>query len=1115
MTLYLFLIASLVIHISLQYILIPRLEAKEKVGPKKLKHSVTLAVLRYLSTTALLVSATYILIVVLVFVLSLTRPVTSAEFGAAITNLQWFQSKYKIFRDFWTLWLFLMLLLAWLAYRRVKTEGSKDSEKARGEHRAVAEEPAPSLPPNEEMEDLMRKISECAQKAKRLEQSWVRSDQELAIRQGELHAEIEKLRIEFRNADLRRRTSFVPPVEEAKEAESNSQLPRFFASKGFLRTLEGTSRSLGYVGTVLLVLSVIGVNVPVLDRALANRVLHLNELQVELNRNEAQRSFAKVMAEERDNGGQQITQEDSRVIEEVAHLFEQFFTSSNDLQKEKDDDNNHVPFLTRSGSVRDHIVMEFRAKPPGPFNPTDDGPRVGPKGPNDKGPNGPKPSGPSGPGNDTGGGEPPRGSGGDPGRDLGEKPTGPSSPKDGTNADLRSRLARDDAPQSKLGEQFAHALKRGVAGRPSLLEKLRVKFRAYKASFREPAEPLDIGKFAFGEAVGSAVDNSWQAPNEVAGQLKKVGQTAFKDMAKRLFEQAAHGGNITFEGSVGRMYQIRVSKFFTDIAGESDLGDALKHVRDGLPNEPVLTNEEIKALRVVVRELPRKEQLFTELVDSYQKKPPALAYNEAELAENEKAAQELRKTRGAGAQDLSSEELKLVDSYEDHYPGRLGSEADTPKGRLLAANGKVRNYFDSEKLLTQSRDFSSLKQSVDVGGILMGRSPETTSNAGDFRDVRWTTNGESMMIFVRRADGLEVSAGPFASSLVHQALAYVADNRKVVVTIISGGEGRRRVMLHPALVDTPLGQDIIEFDKLVFRFVNRCDRTRNQSDKLISAQLLLYELALNLRKLALLKQWQSEGRLTSAGLKDLSAYAAWEGRVFRNQKIYEAVRPALAESEGLEQPEKSILARGKAFFDPALVKDVRTCAYHSNNDFSSFHQCLSSVLSLSSEPTSEEKVKLWWQPSPTLAWRSIAEELPYQADANLSFLTRVDSADPVEALWPFQFRYEIAFPVNALYGSPPANSDAYRTPWEFTGLRDLIAKKVHGGIQSNAELPSLYQRVRDFTLLQRLFRTSLEGGLGERFPIEKLVILTRVTAGNLGPGKTSRWDPQPPPQPCD
>ena len=1099
MTLFLFLLAAILVYVSLQYVLIPRLDPKGATEPKTIKGSALLAVSKYLSTTAFLAAVTYLLFLILMCVLSLTSPVSSNELGAAVAKLQWFESKFKIFREFWVVWLFLMLLLAYIAYRRDK--------KAVAAQKKMPEPELPYLPPNEEMEEISRKIAECEQRARRLEQSWVRTDAELRTRQNELEREREKLQVELREADIRRRVPLPSP-----EQESSLNVRRFFASKGFFKTLQASTRSLGYIGTVLLALCVIGVNSPVIDGQLENRVLHLDELQVELTKDEAEKSFTRVMSEVKtDPAAQPLSPEDEQVIRETARLFEVFFTSSENLQTDKDDDKKHIAFVTRSQVVRDQIVSEFRRTPPdvaSPFNP-------GPPNPGSQPPNkggggggsgpkrgGPNPDRPSAPG-DNGGSS--RGGGGSPNTSGPDKPLEPKPAAPATDEPLytlRERITRQDGgPQSALGESVADSLRKGVAGRPGLLAKLKAKLAEFKASFKEPLVPLDLGKFAVGEAIGVAVDNSWQPPNELAGQVRKVGRAAFKDVATQIFARAQRSGGTTFEKSMKRMYETFICRFFSDVAGPDSLGDALAHVRDGVPQKPVMTQQETAALREVARELRGEETLFTELVESYKLNPAAMAYNETELLENRKEAEQLRKTVLNHRGKLTAEDITKVDSYEDQFPGRSGT--DTPKSRLLAENGGSEPFsYDSTKLLAQSRDFSSLQQSPKLGGILMGRSPESAT--GDFRDLRWTMNDQSITLYLRRADGSELAAGPFEKSLIPQSLAYVADDRKVVVTIVTAGKDWRKVLLHPAFVDTRLGLDIIEFDKLVFRFVTSCDPNVKRWNKLIYGQVALYDIALTLRQVSVLQRLESMGRLRDKELAELNALAGAVDAAFSNAKTQDYLRAAIQDPEGLRVPERSVIAWGKAYFDPTLVDSLTTCASGADGDLDAFRACLSSRFLESTYLASGETMQEWFNPPPHLSPRSIAEELSYRSDNDLSFLKHEGNGSAAENLWPFQFRYEFAFPAKAPDGSEPDSGS--RKPWEFVQLRDLVANKVSAGVEADSELRPLYKRMRDFTVLQRLFRTTLEGKLGNDFPIEKLTMLMSATRGSVATFKTPRRD---------
>ena len=64
-----------------------------------------------------------------------------------------------------------------------------------------------------------------------------------------------------------------------------------------------------------------------------------------------------------------------------------------------------------------------------------------------------------------------------------------------------------------------------------------------------------------------------------------------------------------------------------------------------------------------------------------------------------------------------------------------------------------------------------------------------------------------MRLIAAAADGRTFRSRPFRRDSAELALAYVADGRPIAVTIMNVDILReRRVLLHPALVDTALGQ---------------------------------------------------------------------------------------------------------------------------------------------------------------------------------------------------------------------------------------------------------------------------------------------------------------------
>ncbi len=58
----------------------------------------------------------------------------------------------------------------------------------------------------------------------------------------------------------------------------------------------------------------------------------------------------------------------------------------------------------------------------------------------------------------------------------------------------------------------------------------------------------------------------------------------------------------------------------------------------------------------------------------------------------------------------------------------------------------------------------------------------------------------------------------------------------------------------------------------------------------------------------------------------------------------------------------------------------------------------------------------------------------------------------------------------------------------------------------NAVDRGIFEDMREFAVLQRLFRVALEGGLGQYFPIDKLPVLAEQTAGSVKYHRTLRWN---------
>jgi hypothetical protein len=430
----------------------------------------------------------------------------------------------------------------------------------------------------------------------------------------------------------------------------------------------------------------------------------------------------------------------------------------------------------------------------------------------------------------------------------------------------------------------------------------------------------------------------------------------------------------------------------------------------------------------------------------------------------------------------------------------------------------------SGELYAQAQDFSQLKLSPSLGGVLVGRAPERVASDVDFRDLSWAVDGDKVTLRLKREDGGEVALGPYNKELVNDALVFVADGRKAVVTIKNSlWEDKykrfwRRVMLHPALIDGALGRDIVEFDELVFKFIDgdpQCEAERQR----VRAQELFYSLAWIYRR-QLLRELLSAQTSDSAWL---ASYKADEEKdvdtlktMLASTKNNAALRLGFTDREVIGDGGTSLLSKYPDYFDPQLVKIMVECDRPGVDSVPMFKGCVRNEVRplakdglSTNDDLSREVMAKWLSSSVRLTHRSIAEELPFKVDSGLMFLSPEDTTQPAVQLWPFEFRYEIAFPTSAPFMPKGEKREAFRTPWEYVKLRTLIAEKVAQGVRGDDRLRELYGRVREFAVLQRLFRTSLEGGLGAQFPFEKLVALTSATEGGKRGKRTPRWEVKP------
>ena len=416
-----------------------------------------------------------------------------------------------------------------------------------------------------------------------------------------------------------------------------------------------------------------------------------------------------------------------------------------------------------------------------------------------------------------------------------------------------------------------------------------------------------------------------------------------------------------------------------------------------------------------------------------------------------------------------------------------------------------------------------------------------------------------MRLILTDGEGHVLRTRPFRRSLVEHALAYAADGRPTTVTMVTSQPlADWRILLHPALVDTPLGYRVIELDRFVDRFTSRAS-WRADLEAAVQGQRELYRLAWARRVLTL----QAQG----LPFRD-------EWKEFAEAQLQRARRGNLAgvlkDPSALKDPARSPLTAKPEFFDRELVDWIIAAA--GGVTLEGFEQ----AITRQAESKLASPQALWFKRHPDwvreyndkvaeynssvdayseAARRGAAgvlkdelDQLKKAGESNDAWYDRllaqwltaevpefevwsgvrekpfaVEAADVVvvngsAVPMPFDFMLQIAFTTPAWFASGKVPMDekgrerarAYSDthPWEFPAIAPQIQRAVLTGVATAGIADKeILTDASEFTLLQRLFRLGFEKRLGEDFPVEELARLQRAVAQGTAQVtyRTLRW----------
>jgi hypothetical protein len=644
----------------------------------------------------------------------------------------------------------------------------------------------------------------------------------------------------------------------------------------------------------------------------------------------------------------------------------------------------------------------------------------------------------------------------------------------GPASDVRPEEAvRTEEPATKTGARFREDL-RSWYSRAN--RAVRDVVNANVKSYSEPLATMDAEKWAFGQAFGMAYDGASGGREDFVTQFSS-------QIAK----------NFGREG-VQTTYQIFADQALSGIFGRDDLATVFRDLKRGKKGRAYTTAADAAFVKAQSSHGPTTADLHSKFAES----PPSAASKSEVSPEAVAKIRDLDRDSGPSVADAAI-------SYNDIAPADANAALESERGRLLqglagSGSGGVPlsppslpggGGVSAGELVSRARaqfsvgrSFSGLRGSFRVGGVLIGQEPKGPPL--NFRDINWHDSGSRVGISLTRSDGRVFELGNFRKSSVNQALAYAADGRPLMVTMASAYPLLElKILVHPALVDTPLGCRMIEMDRFVDEFTGG-NPLREAESKRIEAEAAAYELAWYARqsKYALGDASLAEQRIEEPGLR-------------------RQVQAALSSGDSFADPKKSLLAAKREFFDSNLVLAMAQCQKPSKGSADDFRHCLEQAGP--AELTESQKRK-WSSEPPAFELWSGVRELEYQLDPDLNFL-KPPANSP---LWPFDFLMQVAFTSDPKFlADGDAASYADRDPFEFPALKPAIQQSVSAALGSHSAEREYLAENRDFATLQRLFRTALQGRLGSGFPLEKLVSLAKLTQGSVPKAHTPRWNYRP------
>lgn len=425
----------------------------------------------------------------------------------------------------------------------------------------------------------------------------------------------------------------------------------------------------------------------------------------------------------------------------------------------------------------------------------------------------------------------------------------------------------------------------------------------------------------------------------------------------------------------------------------------------------------------------------------------------------------------------SLEFADALGNFNDYFEAQKGGKVQTPRYKLQnkIAPARVKAVTNASRSFGRSRSFVRLRGFARVGGVLIGQEEPLPGGTVKYIDFTWKIENNELRITLIDEQNNHYTSEAYNMSIAYYAMNYVADGRPLAVTMVKAEPMLNlKILLHPTLVDTPMGHRLIELDRFVGEYARKENPLLLEAENMANGAHALYSITWALRLKMVLDQYTP----TSKERPQYNNNLEFAEDILNNSRTQEYAIFALENKKAL-LPSYSPLYKKVRFYENSLVRKINKTALETDN-LLTFAKKVQGLFNLeSADMASLPEFEVW----------SGVRERKFTLDPDQLLMRTADN--------PLDFILQTAFVTSPINYEGDTENFEDLNPWEFPELRDHIRRRVLKGYKNELRSRTVMEDAIEFTYLQRFYRMAINGHLGNDFPIEKLLDLAEDLEENI------------------